>query len=209
MNVSLEPLEFERLKKLLGRYISTEDGQRLLEALEPSTDLANLEIVHTLVAEAMAYLRVQRVPFREVPLLTAAIEKLAIEGSRLEIEEMEAVQTFLGQIEGLRVRWREEAEAYPNLAKLAGRFPDLRELAKRLAHAIHDGEVDERCSPELARIRRSLEATRSRVTKRLEGMLHDPDHAGQLQDQLITVRNGRFVIPFPSCMLPPTCPSTR
>src|SRR5215510_8964729 len=105
MNASLDALEFERLKKLLSRYLSTEDGKILLSTLVPSTDLTGLEAEHTLVAEAMAYLRVQRVPFREVPLLAAAIGKLAVAGSRLEIEEIEAVQAFLGQIEGLRVRW--------------------------------------------------------------------------------------------------------
>src|SRR5688572_12258012 len=143
----------------------------------------------------MAYLRIQRVPFRDVPVLAAAIDKLAITGSRLEIEEIEGMQVFLSQIEGLRVRWKEEAEAYPNLARKAARFPDLRDLAKRLGQAVHDGEVDERYSPELARIRRSMEVARSRVTQKLESMLRSPDYASQLQDQVVTVRNGRFVIP--------------
>src|SRR5688572_11243895 len=143
----------------------------------------------------MAYLRIQRVPFRDVPVLAAAIDKLAITGSRLEIEEIEGMQVFLSQIEGLRVRWKEEAEAYPNLARKAARFPDLRDLAKRLGQAVHDGEVDERYSPELARIRRSMEVARSRVTQKLESMLRSPNYASQLQDQVVTVRNGRFVIP--------------
>lgn len=195
MNVSLDALEFERVKRLLGRYLSTEDGKLLLASLAPSTNLTELEAEHTLVAEAMAYLRVQRVPFREVPLLASAIEKLAVAGSRLEIEEIEAIQAFLAQMEGLRVRWKEEAEAYPNLARKAARLPDLRNLAKRLGQAVHDGEVDERYSPELARIRRAMETARSRVTSKLESMLRSPEYASQLQDQLVTVRNGRFVIP--------------
>ena len=198
MKASLDALEFERLKKLLSRYLSTDDGKALLEAVQPSTDASELEAEHTLVAEAMAYLRVQRVPFREVPLLAAAIEKLAVVGSRLDIEEIEGVQVFLSQIEGFRIRWKEEAEAYPNLARKAARFPDLRELARRLGHAVHDGEVDERYSPELSRIRRALEIARSRVTQKLEAMLRSPDYASQLQDQVVTVRNGRFVIPVRS-----------
>lgn len=195
MNVSLDALEFERLKKLLSRYVSTEDGKALLDALAPSTNIGELEAEHTLVAEAMAYLRVQRVPFREVPLLAPAIEKLAVEGSRLEIEEIEGVQVFLSQIEGLRVRWKDETEAYPNLARKAARLPDLRDLAKRLGQAVHDGEVDERYSPELARIRRAIETARGRVTSKLEAMLRSPEYENQLQDQVVTVRNGRFVIP--------------
>ena len=195
MKASLDALEFERLKKLLSRYVSTGDAKLLLETVGPSTNLSELEAEHSLVAEAMAYLRVQRVPFREVPELASAVEKLAIAGSRLEIEEIEGIQVFLGQIEGLRVRWKEEIEAYPNLARKAARLPDLRDLAKRLGQAVHDGEVDERYSPELARIRRAIETARSRVTNKLESMLRSPEYANQLQDQVVTVRNGRFVIP--------------
>ena len=195
MKASLDALEFERLKKLLSRYVSTGDAKLLLETVAPSTNLSELEAEHSLVAEAMAYLRVQRVPFREVPELASAVEKLAIAGSRLEIEEIEGIQVFLGQIEGLRVRWKEEIEAYPNLARKAARLPDLRDLAKRLGQAVHDGEVDERYSPELARIRRAIETARSRVTNKLESMLRSPEYATQLQDQVVTVRNGRFVIP--------------
>jgi len=195
VKASLDALEFERLKKLLSRYVSTGDAKLLLETVAPSTNLSELEAEHSLVAEAMAYLRVQRVPFREVPELASAVEKLAIAGSRLEIEEIEGIQVFLGQIEGLRVRWKEEIEAYPNLARKAARLPDLRDLAKRLGQAVHDGEVDERYSPELARIRRAIETARSRVTNKLESMLRSPEYANQLQDQVVTVRNGRFVIP--------------
>ena len=195
MRASLDALEFERLKKLLSRYVSTEDTKVLLESVGPSTNLADLEAEHTLVAEAMTYLRVQRVPFREVPLLASAIEKLSVSGSRLDIEEIEGVQVFLGQIEGLRVRWREDVAAYPNLARKAARLPDLRDLSKRLGQAVHDGEVDERYSPALARIRRAMETTRSRVTSKLESMLRSPEYSSQLQDQVVTVRNGRFVIP--------------
>jgi DNA mismatch repair protein MutS2 len=198
MNVSLHALEFERLKALLSRYVSTDDGKSLLDQTAPSTNLEELESEHTLVAEAMAYLRIQRVPFNDVPFLAPALEKLGVVGSTLEIPEIEAVQTFLGQIEGLRVRWREENEAYPKLAQKAARFPDLRDLSKHLGRAIHDGEVDERYSPELSRIRRAIETTRSRVTSKLESMLRSPDYASQLQDQLVTVRNGRFVIPVRS-----------
>src|SRR5438105_15818026 len=112
MNVSLHALEFERLKTLLARYVSTDDAKVLLDQTTPSTNLSELEAEHTLVAEAMAYLRVQRVPFNDVPLLAPAMEKLLVVGSSLEISEIEAVQTFLGQIEGLRVRWREEVESF-------------------------------------------------------------------------------------------------
>ncbi|HET9131052.1 MAG TPA: endonuclease MutS2, partial [Terriglobia bacterium] len=183
---------------LLARYVSSEDARSAIEDIVPSIEIAELESEHELTAEAMSYLRVNRLPFREIQFLAEAMEKLKVAGTALEIPEIEAIQSFLLHIEGLRTRWKDEAAAYPRLYQRAAGFPDLRDLGKQLGRAIQNGEVDERYSPELARIRRTLESVRRTVTSKLESMLRHPDYSAQLQDQLITVRNGRFVLPVRS-----------
>ncbi|MBI4472678.1 MAG: endonuclease MutS2 [Acidobacteria bacterium] len=196
MEFSLDALEYYRLKDLLGRYVSTEAGRHALDELTPLRDEKRLEEEHTITAEAMSYLREHRVPFHDIALLPQALEKLSVAGSVLEIPEIEAIQLFLAHIEGLRIRWKDQRESFPRLAQTAYRLPDLRDLAKHLGRAIQNGEVDEKYSPELARIRRALSATRSRLTDRLESILRSPAYSAQLQDQVITIRNGRFVIPI-------------
>jgi DNA mismatch repair protein MutS2 len=195
MNFSLDALEYYRLKDLLGRYVSTDAGRFALDELAPMTDEQKLDSEHAITAEAMSYLREHRVPFNDIPLLGQALEKLAIAGTTLEIPEIEAVQSFLSHVEGLRVRWKEEREKSPKLAETGQRLPDLRDLGKHLGRAIQNGEVDENYSPELARIRRALAKTRSRLTDKLESILRSPAYASQLQEEIVTIRNGRFVIP--------------
>src|SRR5262249_38431665 len=148
MQFSLGPLEYERLRNLLARYIATDDGRERLHELSPISDVASLETEHALTAEAMAYLREHRVPFNEIPFLAQAIDKLNVTGTALEISEIDAVQTFLSQAEGLRARWKDEAEAFPRLAQKAARMPDLRDLNKHLGRAVRNGEIDEKYSPE-------------------------------------------------------------
>jgi DNA mismatch repair protein MutS2 len=196
MDFSLEALEFHRLKELLGRYVSTDAGRLSLAELAPMLDEQKLEAEHSITSEAMSYLREHRVPFNDIPLLAQAVDKLAIAGSSLEIPEIEAIQSFLSHAEGLRVRWKDEREKFPKLAQASQRLPDLRELGKHLGRAIHNGEVNENYSPELARIRRALTVARSRLTDKLESIVHSPAYASQLQEQLVTIRNGRFVIPI-------------
>src|SRR6516225_1329351 len=195
MDFSLDALEFYRLKDLLGRYVSTLAARHLLDELGPLLDEEKLEAEHAITGEAVQYLREHRVPFNDIALLPEALEKLSVAGAVLEIPEIEAIQSFLSHVEGLRLRWKEEREAFTKLAAAGNRFPDLRELSKHLARAIQNGEVDENYSPELRRIRRALSATRARLTEKLEAILRSPAYATQLQDQLVTVRNGRFVIP--------------
>src|SRR3989441_11313229 len=195
MDFSLDALEYYRLKDLLGRYLSTDAGRFALDELAPMLDEQKLEAEHAITAEAMLYLREHRVPFNDIPLLGQALEKLAIVGTTLEIPEIEAIQSFLSHVEGLRVRWKEEREKFPKLSQTGQRLPDLRDLGKHLGRAIQNGEVDEKYSPELARIRRALATARSRLTDKLESIVRSPAYSSQLQEQLITIRNGRFVIP--------------
>src|SRR5438128_2703026 len=196
MDFSLDALEYYRLKDLVGRYISTEAGKFALDDLAPIADEQKLESEHAITAEAISYLREHRVPFQDIALLGQVLEKLSVEGVMLEIPEIEAIQVFLAQVEGLRVRWKEDREKFPKLAQTGQRLPDLRELGKHLGRAIQNGEVDDKYSPELARIRKALSTTRSRLTEKLESIVRSPAYSPQLQEQIVTVRNGRFVIPI-------------
>lgn len=195
MDFSFNALEYGALKSLLGRYVSTDAGKLALEDLAPMVDQDKLDAEHTITAEAMAYLREHRVPFNDIVLLAPALEKLSITGSTLEVPEIEAIQSFLSHTEGLRVRWKDEREHFPRLSQAGQRLPDLRDLGKHLGRAIQNGEIDERYSPELARIRRVLAVTRSRLTDKLESIVRSPAYSSQLQEQIVTIRNGRFVIP--------------
>jgi DNA mismatch repair protein MutS2 len=198
MDFSLDALEYHRLKQLLGRYVSTAAGRAAMDELEPMLDEQKLEAEHAITAEAMSYLREHRVPFNDISLLAQALEKLAIVGTTLEIPEIEAIQSFLSHVEGLRTRWRADHEKFPRLAQTGQRLPDLGQLSKHLKRAIQNGEIDDRYSPELARIRRVLSATRSRLTEKLETILRSPSYSAQAQEQIVTIRNGRFVIPIRS-----------
>src|SRR5436309_8437564 len=196
MDFSLDALEYYRLKDLLGRYISTEAGKFALDDLAPIADEQKLESEHAITAEAMSYLREHRVTFQDIALLGQVLEKLSVEGVMLEILEIDAIQVFLAQVEDVSVRRKEHRDKFPKLAETGPRLPELRELGKHLGRAIQNGEVDDKYSPELARIRRALSAARSRLTEKLERIVRSPAYSPQLQEQIITVRNGRFVIPI-------------
>ena len=195
MDFSLDALEYTRLKELLGRYVSTDAARQLLAELAPIVDQEKLDSEHSITAEAMSYLREYRVPFNDIPLLTPALEKLGLAGSTLEIGEIEAVQSFLSHAEGLRMRWKDEREKFPRLAGTGNRMPDLRDLSKHLGRAIQNGEVDENYSPVLRQIRKALAVARARITDKLESIVRSPAYSSQLQEQIITVRTGRYVIP--------------
>jgi DNA mismatch repair protein MutS2 len=195
VDFSLDVLEFPRLKSLVARYVRGALGRGRLERLVPTTDREELDRRHAYNREAMEYLRESRVEFTDIPLLAGVLDRAGLPGTTLEIEEIEAVQDLLAEVNGFRSRWKGGDTDFPLLVARSRQFPDLRELGALLGRAVRAGAVSEDYSPELRRIRRESEQARQRLNRKLESVLRDPQVSGQLQDQLITQRNGRYVVP--------------
>jgi DNA mismatch repair protein MutS2 len=79
---------------------------------------------------------------------------------------------------------------------IAGYTP-LRELARKIVDAIDErGIVQDRASPALGRIRRSLAGAQAEARDRVSSILGSAKYAKVIQDRIVTIRNGRFVIPI-------------
>ena len=91
-----------------------------------------------------------------------------------------------------------ERDTCPTLFETVSALPgDLTKLASLLSKKIlPSGELDDRASPELASIRRDINNARSRITRTLENLMRRSSEA--VQEELVTIRNERFVIPVRS-----------
>src|SRR5437660_9923578 len=95
-HTSADLLEFEELKKLVGRYVSGPLGRLELERLEPVSDRALLEEALAEVAEAVEFVRLaSRPPLTGLVDITTAVQKLRIEGAGLEAKEIADLTLFL------------------------------------------------------------------------------------------------------------------
>ncbi len=75
-------------------------------------------------------------------------------------------------------------------------MPDFTEFLRYFRNKIEpDGTLEDRASPELARIRREIEKQRRVIQESLHGYLRRLAEGGAVQDELITIRGERFVIP--------------
>jgi len=192
---SQEVLEFPAVLELVRGYLSGPLSEPLLDALEPHTRLEVIRRELEQAKEAREYLRESSRPglgsLRDPrPLL----EKLRIEGAALAALEIFAL-TELARA-GLEMHRLFTKCPLPRLEEWARSLPDFRSLVTELEGKIHpDGSVDSSASPELARIRRSIERLRLEVQALLERLLRRFSREGVLQDAVVTLRNDRFVIP--------------
>ncbi len=201
-HTSARVLEFESLRDLIRGYASSPLGQERIAALSPSVDRKWIEDQHQLTAEIREYRRVGgRFEFSGLLDISKMVEKSRIYGAVLETIEIRDVILVVDRA----AEWREIAMSPPAamkvewnaVANLSSGITDFTEFLRAFRNKIQpDGTLEDRASPELARIRREIERQRRTIQESLRGYLKRLAEGGAVQDELITIRGERFVIPI-------------
>ena len=189
-------LEYQHLLELIKRNAQTESGKRRVEALSPIGGPVELRRELTVLAECVTLRnRGARWTFNESTDPTETITRLHVEGLTLDTLALLQVAHLCEQAMAARAVIYDERENAPMLWQLVEMLPrDLNTVVARITNKIlPDGELDDRASPELANIRHEINSLRSRITRSLERVMHRSAEA--IQDELVTMRNDRFVIP--------------
>src|SRR3954471_14758770 len=192
-------LEYEGARALVRRYAQTPVGRARAEALEPLSSLEEVRRALRAVSECVELrARGSRWSFSELSDPAEAIARLRIEGTILDPLVLLELARLCEQGSDARAAVAAEREAAPVLWEVVEHLPrTLPGLAARVfAKILPSGELDDRASPELARIRADIVRMRSAITRSLETLMRRSEEA--IQDQLVTLRNDRFVIPVRS-----------
>lgn len=208
MKTSAEVLEFEALRQLIGRYIASAPGKRELEKLQPRADRELLARDLAEAGEAIQYLQVAtrpqpssrggaiRIEFGGIPDVQSAVHKLHIEGAGLEPKEIFELFTLLDIAADAKSNLSASAERFPLLAQRAATIGEFRALLRELdGKILPDGSVADNASVALARLRRDIERQKKSIQSSLERFLKAHREEGILQEEFVTIRNERFVVP--------------
>jgi DNA mismatch repair protein MutS2 len=194
-------LEFEILRDLLAGYASSPLGQRRIAELLPSLDHAWIRTQQQLTTEIREYRRAGgRFEFAGLPEVQKLIEKSRIGGAALETTEIRDIVLVADR----GAEWREIVRQPPAtmrsdwaaVIELSAGIQDFTAFLRAFRNKIlPDGTLDDRASPELSRIRREIEKQKRQIQESLRGYLRKLAEGGTVQDELITIRGERFVIP--------------
>ncbi len=198
---SARVLEFESLRELLRGYAASPLGRGRIAALAPSTDRQWIETQQSLAAEIREFRRVGgRFDFSALTEIAPLVEKSRIAGVALETTDIRDVILVVDRA----AEWREISlhppaamrSEWTEVRPLSARIVDFGEFLRSFRNKIQpDGTLEDKASPELARIRREIEKQRRAIQESLQGYLRRLAEGGSVQDELITIRGERFVIP--------------
>lgn len=190
-------LEYTQLRQLVRRGAQTAMGRARVDQLTPLDNAETLRRELRAVSECIELRRRAggAWSFTELGDPAEALALLRIEGSQLAPLVILEVARLCEQSLAARAVIMSEREACPSLWEIVAGLPrELHSLAARVQLKIlPGGELDDRASPELARIRNDITRLRSQLTRSLESLMRRSEAA--IQDELVTVRNDRFVIP--------------
>ena len=195
----LERLGFPQLRTWLAGQTQSEPGKLLAQQLRLLENRVAVEQALTEVDEALELLQEEQLP----PLggchdLAAVLAECQAPGALVPATELRPVLVSVQATEGCRI-WFKGRTEQKSLADLAGGIVSLPELQRRLRDAIGErGELLDSASPKLAELRYEVRQTRGRIKQQLDRLLADERLASCFQERLVTVRNGRYVVPLKS-----------
>jgi DNA mismatch repair protein MutS2 len=194
---SLKALEFYRLLEILKELSISPLGRKRCEALRPSQ---NLFLIQSRLSEVMELKEILEtlgeIPIQGLKDIEETLKKLEIEGSILSVQELLDIYQQMALGKGLR-RFFLKLEALKacHLRERISKLSSLKTLEKEILQAINKkGEILDRASPALSDIRSRLEKVRERARGVLERLLHQEELKSIFQEDLITLRNGRYVL---------------
>jgi DNA mismatch repair protein MutS2 len=194
---TLQTLEYYKILERLSSYAAFEPSKEKALALRPVMDLRTAR--RFLVETSEARLLLETEPSTTIG--GARDVRVQAEGASRGVVlvpgELLDIKATLISARNLGRQLDRAAETYPYLAEMALSFPGPMGLVDAITRSISDrGEILDKASPELGRIRSELRVAHERLLSRMQKLLNNEKIAPYLQESLVTQREGRYVIPL-------------
>lgn len=188
-------LEYNKIKESIKNYALSEIAKDMADKLEPSIDINIIQNNLKETTEARNIVdRSSSVPLHGLKGIKNIKDKLG-KGGNLTPEEFETICGLLRDGNRLKRFMRDKEDAAPNVSSYALSIHELSEAVDEIERCIYKGRVDDKASSELSRLRKKIAILEDRVKNKLESFLKNSRNKDYIQDSLVSMRNGRYVIP--------------
>ena len=193
---ALRALEWDQIVDVVRGFALTPLGDARLAELAPQSDPNRVAQLLAATVEGMKYLDANPAFSLNAPAdLETVLSALAVEGRALDPLRLLAFAEFLDSLALTCATIRRVSGPFPTLKALADNCGSFKNQIGEVRSKIDpSGEVNDNASPELLRLRTHLRKQRSRLRSTLESYLRGKDTSRYLQDQVVSDRDGRYVL---------------
>lgn len=192
-------LELDKVLSKLADQANCDDSKQMALSLTPLEDYEQVKALMQKTSDAyMLSARYTTPSLHRLKNCEAALRK-SEKGSDLSLRELMDVSSVLHNIRSVK-DWRKRCEGEKtSLDPLFEILTPNRELETTLDNAIlSEEELSDAASRELGDLRRKINQAKLRVRERLDHLIKSPNQSKYLQEALVTMRDGRFVVPVKS-----------
>jgi DNA mismatch repair protein MutS2 len=194
---TIRVLEYEKVLELVARYASTEAGRLRISALRPLADSSEVTERLKMISEMRTLMEWDKVPpLCGVHDVREAISQARLPGAVLDAGTILMVGKVARAARLVRGFQRENRGRASRLWNLTSALRELPELEDAVEAAIdEDTNIKDGASARLKKIRQDKAKVSARISSALSGILADENLRTHLQESIVTIRNGRYVIP--------------
>ncbi len=193
-------LEFDKILPLLSKYIKTYPGNKELEKIRILSDRKLIQNELDLTSQMMEFLKIDgSLAFEEIENIDDSLKNSGKDGFILAVDEILEIKKTLDMwvfnIESIK----NHSEKYPLINSSFNNISNPDSFIKKINRIMdNNGNFFDGASEELKRIRKRRGSVRQDIQHRLSSIMESERMQEVLQDKIITIRDGRFVIPFKS-----------
>lgn len=195
---ALRTLEYNKIIELLTRHANCEAAKQRCQKLMPMTDLSEINLAQQQTADALTRIfKKGGLSFLGIHDVTASMKRLEI-GASLSIEELLRLASLLEVAKRAKSFSRSEREdaTSDSLDSLFDGIEPLTPLLEEIRRCIiSSDEIADDASSGLKSVRRSMKGMQDKIHSQMNSLLNSASANGYLQDNVITMRNGRYCLP--------------
>ncbi len=193
---TLSVLEFDKIVEATAAFCLTPMGSEEIRRRRPMADAELIDRRREETREMMGLAAVGDFPLSRLPDIRPHLEKASHEGAYLDPAEFLQIGELLAGVDALLNFAKTSAQTNPRIEEYLEGLSAVYPLRQAILRAITaEADVSDSASPELGRIRREKRSARDAVVGRLERLLAQRKTDPSRMDDVITLRNDRFVIP--------------
>ena len=189
-------LELNKILNMLAGETACDDAARLALEITPSTSLSEVKRLLSDTDEAHIMLARFGAPsFGGLKNVTNSLRR-AEAGGTLNMAELLKIAGVLRTLRGI-VEWRSKSEGVKSCldCRFESLMPNKYLEDKIFSAIISEEEMADNASVKLASIRRKIRSASLKVREHLDKMIHSQYYQKYLQDPIVTIRGGRYVVP--------------
>ena len=194
---AIRKLEFDKILDRLQHFVSSEPARELAAHLAPLADASLVRRELSRVSEAKELLIAEGVaPLDGIKDVLPALKRSGIANHILTSKELLDIASTLRASRTLSLFISKRRKEFPQLGELAATLFSDKVVEYNIVECIDDdGHIRDSASKDLRRIRQDMISTAELLRKRLGSILKRVSEKDFLQEEIITTRDGRMVVP--------------